>query len=326
MAYATARHIDPGEIPVIDIAPLRSGRDPLAVGQALRRASAEVGFLYVANHGIDERVFERARRAAYGFFGLPLEEKLRSKVNENHRGFIRIGEAFMTEDARQDLKESFVWGLEPEGGWAGLGNPLPAPNLWPDAPPDFEPALTAYFEEVEACALDLLRGFALAFGLPEEAFIGRRDWPISRAAVTYYPPQPEDLGESQFGVAPHTDYGCLTVLCQDEVGGLQVQARDGSWLAATPIPGTLVVNVGDLLSRWTNGKLRSTPHRVVNASGRERLSLVFAYDPNYETLVDPAMVCAEGEAPREPAISCGDYIQARMDRSFRYRGKGAGKD
>lgn len=325
MAYATARQIDPGEIPVIDIAPLRSGRDPGAVGEALRRASAEVGFLYVANHGINEGVFETARRSAMAFFGLPPEQKLKTKVNENHRGFIRVGEAFMTEDARRDLKESFVWGLEPTGGWSGLDYPLPAQNLWPDSPPDFKAALTAFYDQTEACALDLLRGFALAFGLPEEAFIRQRDWPISRAAVTYYPPQPADLGEAQFGVAPHTDYGCLTVLCQDEVGGLQVQARDGSWIAAAPIPDTLVINVGDLLARWTNGKLRSTPHRVINASGRERLSLVFAYDPNYETPIDPALVCGEGEAPLEPPIRCGDYIQARMDRSFRYRGKGAGK-
>ncbi len=121
------------------------------------------------------------------------------------------------------------------------------------------------------------------WGFAENAFLETASQPLSRASLTWYPPQPPNLGEDQFGVGPHTDFGVLTVLCQDAVGGLQVQDYNGDWVAAHPIPGTLVINVGDLLARWSNGRFRSTPHRVINASGRERLSLVLAFDPDFDT-------------------------------------------
>ena len=220
-----------------------------------------------------------------------------------------------------DYKESFVWGLELEGAErAGLGEDRHlGANRWPARPAEFKDTLCRYFAAAEGCAVDLLRGFALALGLPAEHFVRHRKRPIARASLTYYPPQPPDLGETQFGVAPHTDFGCLTVLCQDDVGGLQVQSLEGEWLTAHPIADTLVVNVGDLLSRWSNDIFRSTPHRVVNASGRERYSLVMAYDPDAETLVDPADLPAGAASAKYEPITCGDYIHARLNRSFTYR-------
>lgn len=323
MSYAQGAAVELSEIPVIDIGPLRDGSDPARVAAELSRASRTVGFLYVANHGIEPRVIEDARTAARRFFALPLDEKLEAAVDANHRGFIRIGEAFMTEDARMDLKESFVWGVElPKSELATLPVPLPCANNWPAFMPGLKDAALPFFDAAQICAMDLLRGFAIGLGLAEDAFLGQTERPISRAALTYYPPQPPGLGTEQFGVAPHTDYGCLTVLAQDDVGGLQIERKDGVWIAAPPVPDTLVVNVGDLLARWSNGIFRSTPHRVVNSSGRERYSLVLAYDPNYETLVDPAVACRDGEAPKSPPIRCGDYIQARLDRSFKYRKAG----
>ena len=120
-------------------------------------------------------------------------------------------------------------------------------------------------------------------------------------------------------MAPHTDFGVLTVLCQDEIGGLQIQRRDGQWMAMPPISGTLVVNIGDLLHRWSNRRYRSTVHRVINSSGRERLSLVLAWDPNFETLVDPHAFCAAGETPHDEPIACGDYLLWRFRKAFSYR-------
>ncbi|MGI9334692.1 MAG: 2OG-Fe(II) oxygenase family protein, partial [Gammaproteobacteria bacterium] len=105
----------------------------------------------------------------------------------------------------------------------------------------------------------------------------------------------------------------------DDIGGLELQLLDGDWVAVPPIPGTFVVNVGDLLERWSNGRYRSTPHRVINSSGRERLSLVLAYDPNFETLVDPSAFCAAGETPRDEPITCGDYLMWRFKKAFSYR-------
>ena len=171
----------------------------------------------------------------------------------------------------------------------------------------------------KTCARHLLRAFALGAGLPGDTFLKHVDRPVSRGSLQYYPPQPGDMGSAQFGVAPHSDFGLLTVLCQDQIGGLQIQDLKGDWLAVPPIPRTLVVNVGDLLQRWSNGLFRSTPHRVINTSGRERLSLVMAYDPNYETLVDPRAVCRDGAAPEYEPITVGDYLVWRFGKAFAYR-------
>ncbi len=339
MALRTrAESIDAGEVPVIDIAPLRDGTDPAGVGVELARAATEVGFLYVRNHGVGVALVERARRAALEFFRLPEEAKREAGTNRFHHGYLKPGSTQMYDGARLDLKESFNWGVELDGeagaepaAKLGVGpgvgpgaegpseNPLLGPNVWPAAMPDLKPAVYPCFEAASACAEDLLRGFALGAGLDAEHFIRLRDRPLSRGSLQYYPPQPDDAAEDQFGVAPHTDFGVLTVLCQDEIGGLEIQRRNGSWAAMPPIPGTLVVNIGDLLERWSNRRYRSTVHRVINASGRERLSLVLAYDPNFETLVDPRAFCAEGETPHDAPITCGDYLLWRFAKAFSYR-------
>ena len=323
---ARAEPIDADEVPVIDIAPLRDGTDPAGVGTTLARAATEVGFLYVRNHGVDDAVVERARRTALGFFRLPEEAKREAATNRFHHGYLRPGSTKMYDDARLDLKESFNWGIEldgvsgaehdPEGAPA---NPLLGPNVWPAAMPELEAGVYPYFEAASACAEDLLRGFALGAGLDAEHFIRLRDRPVSRGALQYYPPQPDGAEEDQFGVAPHTDFGVLTVLSQDAVGGLEIRQRNGGWAAMPPIPGTLVVNIGDLLQRWSNRRYRSTVHRVINSSGRERLSLVLAYDPNFETLVDPRAFCADGETPHDEPITCGDYLLWRFRKAFSYR-------
>ncbi len=201
----------------------------------------------------------------------------------------------------------------------GQGNPLLGPNVWPPAMPSLKTGVYPFFDAASACAEDLLRGFALGAGLDAEHFIRDRDRPVSRGSLQYYPPQPANAEQDQFGVAPHTDFGVLTVLCQDDIGGLELQLLSGEWVAVPPIPGTFVCNIGDLLERWTNGRYRSTMHRVINSSGRERLSLVLAYDPNFETLIDASAFCSEGEKPRDEPTTCGDYLLWRFAKAFSYR-------
>ena len=318
--------IDAGKVPVIDIAALRDGADRAGVGAELAWAATEVGFLYVRNHGVDGALVERARHAALEFFRLPEAAKREAASNQFHHGYLRPGSTKMYDDAKLDLKESFNWGIELDGVSGGEhdpetppANPLLGPNEWPAAMPELKSSVYPYFEAASACAEDLLRGFALGAGLDAEHFIQFRDRPVSRGSLQYYPPQPEGAEEDQFGVAPHTDFGVLTVLRQDEIGGLEIQQRNGEWAAMPPIPGTLVVNIGDLLERWSNRRYRSTVHRVINSSGRERLSLVLAYDPSFETLVDPRAFCAEGERPHDEPIACGDYLLWRFRKAFSYR-------
>ena len=323
---AIAEPIEASEVPVVDIARLRDGTDPVAVGNELARAAIDVGFLYVRNHGVGSALVERARKSALEFFRLPEDTKRESGTNQFHHGYLKPGSTKMYDDARLDLKESFNWGVELDCGSddarefdAEPANPLLGPNEWPAAMPELKASVYPYFEAASACAEDLLRGFALGAGLDAEHFIRFRDRPVSRGSLQYYPPQPDGAEGDQFGVAPHTDFGVLTVLCQDEIGGLEIQRRSGEWAAMPPIPGTLVVNIGDLLERWSNRRYRSTVHRVINSSGRERLSLVLAYDPNFETLVDPGAFCAEGETPRDDPVTCGDYLLWRFRKAFSYR-------
>ncbi len=159
----------------------------------------------------------------------------------------------------------------------------------------------------------------MGLDLDESFFLKTSTQPLSRASFVYYPPQPVELGQRQFGVGAHTDFGVLTVLCQDDVGGLQVQNASGDWIEAPPIPDTLIVNVGDLLSRWTDGAYKSTPHRVVNSSGRERMSLVLAFDPDPQTLIDPNQVFGTEHVSVNEPITCGDYLTWRFDKAFSYR-------
>jgi len=242
-------------------------------------------------------------------------------VNPWHRGFIQAGEAKMYVGSRPDLKESFIWGLDSAHGLSapdGFGTP---PNQWPDFLPAMRPAFVDYFTAANDVGWALLRAFAVSLDLSADRFLRSIARPTSRGSIIYYPPQPPEMGADQFGVSPHTDWGCLTLLYQDQSGGLEVRGRDGAWVAAVPIAGTYVVNVGDLLARWTNNRFRSTPHRVVNRSGKARYSCAVFVDPDRDTVISP--VTAAGAAPLYADVTCGDYVQARFDAAFAYRQKAA---
>ena len=314
MAYAEARRLE-AEIPVVDITPLRDGSNPASVAQALHAASTGLGFIYITGHGIPEDLISKARAGAYDFFRADPAQKEEVRVSGAHRGWLARGGAKMQDDAKADLKESFIWGWQ---GGTSDGHPLRGDNRWPGFLPDLQTVSMEYFNAAHGVAHHLMRGFALGLDLPEDFFLRTADRPLSRASYVYYPAQPAELGADQFGVGPHTDFGVLTVLCQDDVGGLQVQGLDSEWVHAPPIPGSLIVNVADLLARWTGGAYKSTPHRVVNTSGRERLSLVLAWDPNPETMIDAGAVPNAGP-DREEAITCGEYLLWRFGKAFAYR-------
>ena len=316
MGYAAHKEIDTSVIPIIDIGPLRDGSAKFGVAREIHEASRDVGFLYIRNHGIDPELIAEAHRMGLAFFRQDDEFKRAVSISKDHRGYLRPGASKMDDDAIADLKESFVWGHD--FPLSQRNRPLQGVNQWPASMPGLRPVLERYLAAASDVARHVLRGCALGLGLPADTFLQSTSRPLSRASLTYYPPQPDTLGPEVFGVSPHTDFGVLTVLRQDEVGGLHVQDYEGEWVAAPPVPDTLVVNVGDLLERWSNGKLRSTPHRVINRSGRERLSIVLAFDPDFDTLIDPSVSCTEGEVPGHDPIACGDYLVSRMARAFTY--------
>ncbi len=310
------------QVPVVDIGGLRDGSDPQSVADALHRANCDLGFIYVVNHGIDLSFLEAARSKAMAFFRQPAQIKLDLGISDKHRGFLKMGASRMQDDVLPDLKESFIWGFEDEDGHTPEDHPLRGENRWPAGMPEMRLAARRWFLEADRLARVLLQGFALGLGLERGFFLRSCQMPMSRGAFVYYPPQPPSSAADRFGVAPHTDFGMLTVLCQDDVGGLQVQDAAGQWVQAPPINGSLVINVGDLLARWTGQSYRSTPHRVINASGRERLSLVLAFDPDPDTLIDPEQVFP-GRKDLAVPITCGDYLVWRFGKSFDYRAESA---
>ncbi len=320
MSYADVKVIDVDEIPVIDISPLfTDSPDYRSVGDQLLRAASGIGFFYVSGHCVHQQLMQRTFGIAREFFARAEDQKSSVLAQEYHRGLLPFGTSRMEGQAKHDLKESFIWGVDFAADNPAFlaGNEFMPPNRWPEFMPEMRQVLLDYMDSAHQCGKALLRAAAASLEIERDYFIGRFNNPITRGTLIHYPPQPPELGEDQFGVSPHTDYGTITILAQDQSGGLRVQSKDGEWLTAHPIEDTLVVNVGDLLARWSNDRFQSNPHAVVNTSGRERYSIAIAMDPDWDTLISP--VTGIGEAPLYDDVTCGEYIRGRFDRSFSYR-------
>ena len=283
-------------LPVIDITPLRGDADAaarLAVAGAIRDASESAGFFHVVGHGIEPEVLDRLQVEARRFFDLPEAEKRKIEMARGGiawRGWFPLrGEL---TSGRPDNKEGLYLGEElgADDPRVAAGWPMHGANLWPDALPELRPAVTAFFDGARDAAAAVMEGVSLSLGLDAQyfarAYLKR---PTLLFRIFQYPPTPR----SEWGVGEHTDYGLLTLLAQDEIGGLEVKTRDG-WIDVPPLPGALVCNIGDMLERLTGGRFVSTPHRVVNRSDRTRLSFPFFYDPDFEAIMTPAPGAAPG--------------------------------
>ena len=313
-------------LPLIDMAGVREGDEAaiLRAGEAIRKACSESGFFYIINHGVPQRVIDTAMAAAKTFFAYPADVKRQVAVNKRHRGWHALGGALMYEATKPDFKEFFSMGLElPEDDPCVLaGEALRGPNQWPDFMPELRLALDAYYEEIGLAGADLLKAVAVGLGIESGFFEPKYGKRLQRTQMVYYPPHPPRAETDQFGVAPHTDYGCITLLYQDNSGGLQVrELGSNNWIDATPVEGSLVVNVGDLLARWSNDRFRSTFHRVINKSGHERYSIATFYDPTYGAMVDPCDLGIDAKESLYPPVAAGDYILKRIDDSMAYRKK-----
>ncbi len=314
------------QVPIIDVAPLfaddeRGARD---VAAAIRKAAIETGFFYVRGHNVTPELMDATFVAAKYFFDLPDAAKRAITVTpaSAHRGYMPFAQTKQPGVKRADLKESFNFAYPFTPGHPALasGCPLIGINQWPAGEPEWRRILERYYDTVFELGQRLLGGIALSLDLPRDFFRTRYMYPLVRARLIHYPPQQEDTSDGQFGAAEHTDYGTITVLWQDDVGGLQVRNRDGDWIDAPPIDGTFVINIGDMLERWSNNLFVSTPHRVVNASGRERYSIPVFYDPDFDVNVECLPNCSSAaNPPRFEPINAGEYITARYDGSYAYR-------
>ncbi len=180
--------------------------------------------------------------------------------------------------------------------------------------------MLAYFDAVWGLGRRLHEAIALDLGLPGAFFEDKLDAPMATLRLLHYPPQPAQMAAGQLGAGEHTDYGDITLLMTDEVGGLEVRRRDGVWLKAPHIPGAFVCNIGDCLMRWTNDVYVSTPHRVVNQSGRERFSVAFFLDPNPEAVVAALPTCVSAARPAKyPPVTGADYLRSRLDATYKSR-------
>lgn len=313
------------EIPVIDLSDATSA-DPMArraLADKIRDACINVGFVYVKNHGIPEVVIDNAVNAARTFFKLPLETKMSLDIHKspNFKGYTGLLGENTNSENRGDMHEGFDIGweeLEEAGNALREGDgAMAGGNVWPSDLPGFREAVLSYYHAGVKLGKLLFPLFAMALDVPENFFDDKTTKPAAIMRLLYYPPQTGVIDDRVIGIGAHTDYECFTILWQDQVQALQVLNADGKWIDAVPIPGTLVVNLGDQFARWTNDVFKSTVHRAVNRSGVERYSIPLFFGSDYDVQLQPIPGCvSEDNPPKYEVVTAGDYVKSRLEETY----------
>jgi isopenicillin N synthase-like dioxygenase len=326
-------HDPTSEVPIIDVAPLMADAgDQKAVTAAIRQACTENGFFYVIGHGVSEDLNRRLEELSHRFFAQDVETKLEIRMDlagKAWRGYFPVGDELTA--GKPDFKEGLYFGsqLGEDDPRVHAGLPLHGLNLFPAGVPGFGDTILEYMAALTDLGHALMRGVALSLGL-EQGYFRERYMadPLTLFRIFHYPPvtsKPE--ADEPWGVREHTDYGVLTILKQDDVGGLQVKTRS-RWIDAPPVPNSFVCNIGDMLDRLTRGVYRSTPHRVQNVSGRSRLSFPFFFDPAFDAHIEA--IDLSGMHPLEDAKeerwdhtsvhdfegTYGDYVLGKVSKVF----------
>ncbi len=302
-------------LPIVDLAGFAGDGFERAADE-IAHACRTIGFFYVVNHSVPQALMREAFAQSAAFFAQPVAEKAELAIEKvgGNRGYSGLLHEALDPKRGGDYKEAFNIGLDlsPEDREIIARAPFRTLNVWPKAPL-FRPAMLAYFDACSALAHAIHRAFARDLKLPLDFFRDKLDRPMATLRLLHYPATPP----GEVGAGEHTDYGNITLLATDDVGGLEVRTRSGEWIVAPPMPGAFVVNIGDCLMRWTNDVYVSNAHRVVNRSGRERYSIAFFFDPNPEARVEAIASCiGEGEAARYAPILAADYLKMRLDASI----------
>lgn len=312
-------------LPLIDIAPLY-GTDSAAwrdVATQIDAACRDWGFFYITGHGIPPERIDALLAAAKAFFALPEAEKLKIDITRtaHHRGYGAIATEQLDPTQPSDLKETFDMGFHMAADHPEVlaGKPLRGPNRHPDLP-GWAALMEQHYADMQALAQTLLRAIALALGIERDFFDARFAEPISVFRMIQYPPRHTARSADQPGAGAHTDYGCVTLLYQDDAGGLQVRNVNGEWIDAPPIPGSFVVNIGDMMARWSNDRYTSTPHRVISPLGVHRYSMPFFAEPHPDTEISCLPNCSSADnPPKYPPVTSAEYLLSRFADTYAYR-------
>ena len=318
-----------GSLPIIDIGALVQGATGQAeVARQIRDACRDYGFFYVTGHGVPKALGSSLESLSRQFFALPRDEKMAISMAQGGRawrGYFAVGDELTS--GRPDRKEGLYFGAELPDDHPNVraGLALHGHNLFPKRP-DLRQTVLRYIAALTELGHCLMRGISLALDLEPDYFHQRytKD-PLVLFRIFNYPHVECDEADAPWGVGEHTDYGILTILRQDNVGGLQVKSQ-GRWIEAPPIPGTFVCNIGDMLDRMTGGQFRSTPHRVQNVARQDRLSFPFFFDPNFKAEVQPidpaaqleddARVRWDGASVHTWQGTYGDYLLSKVAKVF----------
>jgi len=302
---ARAHEVGLTEIAIVDFAPFLSG-DALGrrrTARAIAEACHEIGFFYLTNHGVPAEAIADVRAQSEAFFNLAPAERAKSAATPDwYRGWMDLSKVGLSSRSREI--ESYR--IQTDHPWVGDQDAktrhLYAPNRWPPGMPAFQQKATAYFEWMTRLAAHLRRAFALGLGLAEDRFEPYYANPLYQLTLLHYG-SVDAADAAAVNSTPHTDEGPFTILWQDAVGGLEVKRRDGVWIAAPPIEDAFVINIGDMMMWWSNGRYLSNLHKVRNTSGRERYSIPFFANPDGEAIIAPLpeFVAEDGEARYPPA-------------------------
>ncbi len=309
-------------IPVIDIGGLLERDSASTEGDEAARqigdACRDVGFFYIQNHGIPADHLDAVFREAKRFFNLPIDRKMEIHIHQSkqNRGYIPVGGEKTAK--KPDSLEALDLGrdLTQDHPDVRAGKPLRGPNQWPHDLPGFKAVMDAHWEYMIDLGARVTEGIARSLDLAPDHFEQFTDNPLHDWRLVRYPPS-EDRSQNGRGIGAHIDYGFVTILAQDEVGGLEVQTASGEWISAPFIPDTFIVNIGHMVQRWTNDRYTATWHRVRLPGGRERLSIPFFFSPSYETVVEPISSCCSADnPPRYEPCHFGEYSVAAFADSY----------
>ena len=311
-------------IPLIDLSDLGTSDDSdNRLAAAVRAACPGHGFFMVSQHGLDEGLMADVFAASRRFHDLPLEDKNAIKLNHWHRGYQGFATSKLVSSARfapavaaNQLSSFFLRQEVSPDHPDYMRAALKGPNQWPDDP-DFREVVSRYDTAVRHLAHRLLPLFALAVGEPPDFFGPYFNDATTALRLIHYPPS-EAPSDGGLGIQPHTDYGFITILAQDDIGGLEIQLPEGRWMPIPPLPGTLIINIGDALARWTNDTFNSTPHRVISPKvTTARYSVALFFDPDMDTTIRCLdQFTTPAKPPRHPAIRYGDYIEKRLNSNY----------